>query len=176
MLSGMDFADQRALVDRADKLWTHTARQHHDVVVAIAEVHNRLRTLRLFVGRGDRAVEPTGSRCRHRRKEGPVEGQTDVSGGPEGDGRQQPVLIPHHLRQQGDKVQEALCVVGKLAVQPCINAVMPGSLFHIEDQLTHRRFFCDTGASYSILPHQSFAVASGPSLHGPAIRPIKCWG
>ncbi len=65
---------------------------------------------------------------------------------------------------------------GKLAVQPCINAVTPGSLFHIEDQLTHRRFLCDTGASYSILPHQSLAVASGPSLHCPAGRPIKCWG
>jgi hypothetical protein len=37
MLSGMDFADRRALADRADELWTHTARQHHDVVAAIAE-------------------------------------------------------------------------------------------------------------------------------------------
>jgi hypothetical protein len=73
-------------------------------------------------------------------------------------------------------VQEALCVVGKLDVQPCINAVTPGSLFHIEDQLTHRRFLCDTGASYSILPHQSSAAASGPPLHGPAGRPIKSWG
>ncbi len=26
MLSGMDFADRRALADRADQLWTHTAR------------------------------------------------------------------------------------------------------------------------------------------------------
>ncbi len=72
-------------------------------------------------------------------------------------------------------MQEAIRVVGKLAVQPCINAVMPGSLFHIEDQLTHRRFLCDTGAFYSILPYQFSAVASGPSLHGPAGRPIKCW-
>jgi hypothetical protein len=36
MLSGMDFADRRALADRADELWTHTARQHHDVVAAVA--------------------------------------------------------------------------------------------------------------------------------------------
>ncbi len=67
-------------------------------------------------------------------------------------------------------------MVGKLTVQPCINAVMPGSLFHIEDQLTHRRFLCDTGASYYVLPHQSTAVASGPSLHGPSGRPMKCCG
>jgi hypothetical protein len=37
MLSGMDFADRRALANRADELWTHTARQHHDVVAAVAD-------------------------------------------------------------------------------------------------------------------------------------------
>ncbi len=37
MLSGMNFADRRALADRADELWTHTARQHHNVVAAIAD-------------------------------------------------------------------------------------------------------------------------------------------
>ncbi|MFN9685584.1 MAG: hypothetical protein ACK583_10035, partial [Cyanobacteriota bacterium] len=37
MLSGMDFADRRALADRADELWTHTARQHHDVVAAVTD-------------------------------------------------------------------------------------------------------------------------------------------
>jgi hypothetical protein len=39
MLSRKDFDDQRALADRADELWTQadTARQHHDVVAAIAE-------------------------------------------------------------------------------------------------------------------------------------------
>jgi hypothetical protein len=37
MLSGMDFADRRALADRADELWTHTAKQHHDVVAAVAD-------------------------------------------------------------------------------------------------------------------------------------------
>ncbi len=58
--------------------------------------------------------------------------EEDVSGGPEG---------------------------GKLAVQPCINAVTPGSLFHIEDQSTHRRFLSDTAAVCFIL---------GPSQHGPA--------
>jgi hypothetical protein len=36
MLSGIDFVDRRALADRVDELWTHTARQHHDVVAAVA--------------------------------------------------------------------------------------------------------------------------------------------
>ncbi len=73
-------------------------------------------------------------------------------------------------------MQEALCLFGKLAVQPCLSTVTPGLLFHIEDQHTHQRFLWDTGLSYSILPHQSSAVASGPPLHGPVGRPIKCWG
>jgi hypothetical protein len=38
------------------------------------------------------------------------------------------------------------------------------------------RFLVDTGASFSILPHRSPAVASGPRLHGPAGQPIACWG
>jgi hypothetical protein len=91
-------------------------------------------------------------------------------GGAGSPGRGRTLLLPLPVRGQGGQVQEALRVVGKLAVQPCINAVTAGSLFHIEDQLTHRRFLCDTGASYSILPHQSLAVASGPPLHGPAGR------
>jgi hypothetical protein len=37
MLSGMDFADRRALADRAYELWTHAARQQHDVVAAVAD-------------------------------------------------------------------------------------------------------------------------------------------
>ncbi len=37
MLSGMDFVDRQALANRADELWTHTARQHHDVVAAVAD-------------------------------------------------------------------------------------------------------------------------------------------
>jgi hypothetical protein len=34
----------------------------------------------------------------------------------------------------------------------------------------------DTGASFSILPHQSHLPASGPKLEGPAGLPITCWG
>jgi hypothetical protein len=37
-------------------------------------------------------------------------------------------------------------------------------------------FLVDTGASFSILPHRSPAVASGPRLHGPAGQPTACWG
>jgi hypothetical protein len=50
----------------------------------------------------------------------------------------------------------------------CLNAVVPGQLVHIVDQLTGRRFLIDTGASYSIFPHRSTSPPSGPR--------IPCWG
>ncbi len=34
----------------------------------------------------------------------------------------------------------------------------------------------DTGASFSIFPHQSSAAPSGPTLFGPAGKLIPCWG
>jgi hypothetical protein len=66
--------------------------------------------------------------------------------------------------------------VGKLAVQGRLNAVGPGALVHIQDQLSKRRFLVDTGASFSIFPHHSSAPASGPVLSGPSGKTIPCWG
>ena len=65
---------------------------------------------------------------------------------------------------------------GKLTRPARLNAVAAGLLVHIMDQLTGRRFLVDTGASFSILPHQSSLPASGPKLEGPAGLPITCWG
>jgi hypothetical protein len=58
----------------------------------------------------------------------------------------------------------------------CLNTVAPGLLVHIVDQLTGRRFLVDTGASYSIVPHQSSSPPFGPSLTGPSGKGIPCWG
>ncbi len=66
--------------------------------------------------------------------------------------------------------------VGKLDHQGRLNAVVPGSLVHIVDQLSHRRFLVDTGASYSIFPHTSAATPSGPRLRWAAGQLIPCWG
>ena len=57
-----------------------------------------------------------------------------------------------------------------------VNAVAPGQLVYVTDQLSNRRFLVDTRAAYSILPHQSSALPSGPPLAGPNGRPIACWG
>jgi hypothetical protein len=66
--------------------------------------------------------------------------------------------------------------LGKLAARGRLNAVAPGPLVHIEDQLTKRHFLVDTGASFSIFPHHSSAAPSGPALLGPAGQTIPCWG
>ncbi len=66
--------------------------------------------------------------------------------------------------------------VGKLGRQGRLNAVAPGSLVHIVDQLSNRRFLVDTSASYSIFPHSSAATPSGPKLRGAAGQLIPCWG
>ncbi len=66
--------------------------------------------------------------------------------------------------------------VRKLSVQGRLNAVVPGALVHIQDQLTNRRYLVDTGASFSIFPHQSAARADGPVLTGPSGKTIPCWG
>ncbi len=91
-----------------DELWTHTARQDHDVAAAVAEEEQAAHVAAVR-GQSGRANRETAAAV-----------EEDVSGGPEG---------------------------GKLSVQQCINAVTPGSLFHIQGQHTHRRFLCDTGAA-----------------------------
>jgi hypothetical protein len=52
----------------------------------------------------------------------------------------------------------------------------PGTLVHILDKNTGRRFLVDTGASFSIFPHRSPSRPSGPCLTGPGGQAIPCWG
>jgi hypothetical protein len=67
-------------------------------------------------------------------------------------------------------------LVGKLGCQGRLNAVVPGSLVHLVDQLSNRHFLVDTGASFSIFPHQSSSPPSWLHLRGAASQPIPCWG
>ncbi len=57
-------------------------------------------------------------------------------------------------------------LLGKLGRLGRLNAVVPGSLVYLVDQLSNRRFLVDTSASYSIFPHQSSSPPSGPRLRG----------
>ncbi|MFN9909164.1 MAG: hypothetical protein ACK56F_24100, partial [bacterium] len=92
-----------------------------------------------------------------------------------GSHRVRPLLLPLDLCGQGDEVCGPLHV-GNLDRQGRLNAVVPGSLVHIVNQLSNRRFLVDTGASYSIFPHTSSAAPSGPKLRGAAGQLIPCWG
>jgi hypothetical protein len=73
-------------------------------------------------------------------------------------------------------LHQALQLVGKLELPGRLNAVAPGLLVYIYDQLTGRRFLVDTGAAFSILPHQSLKPAAGQGLVGPNGSVIRCWG
>jgi hypothetical protein len=66
--------------------------------------------------------------------------------------------------------------LGKLSVQGRLNAVIPSTLVHVTDQISGRRFLVDTGAAFSIFPHQSVDPPNGPLLSGPAGKNIPCWG
>jgi len=66
--------------------------------------------------------------------------------------------------------------LGKLSTRGLLNAVAPGKLVLIADQLSNRRFLVDTGAAYSIFPHFSSSSPHGPALAGPGGTPIPCWG
>jgi hypothetical protein len=64
---------------------------------------------------------------------------------------------------------------GQETEQPrAAQALLP--LIHMLDQNSDKRFLMDTGAKYSILPHQSSLLAKDPELFGPAGQDIPCWG
>jgi hypothetical protein len=66
--------------------------------------------------------------------------------------------------------------LGKLACRGLINAVSPGRLVHVINQLSNRHFLVDTGAAFSVFPHSSSSPPVGPALAGAAGQPILCWG
>jgi hypothetical protein len=57
-----------------------------------------------------------------------------------------------------------------------LNAVVPGTLVHMTDQVSGRCFLVDTGAAFLIFPHESTAIPDGPLLSGPAGKNVPCWG
>ena len=67
-------------------------------------------------------------------------------------------------------------MAGKLEAQGRLNAISPGRLLLVHDQHAGRRFLVDTGASFSIIPHQSPMPPTGPALAGPNGAAIACWG
>jgi hypothetical protein len=67
-------------------------------------------------------------------------------------------------------------LAGKLGHRGVVAAVCPGRLFFVTDSTSQRRYLVDTGSAFSIMPWQSSAPPSGPSLAGADGRRIPCWG
>ena len=89
---------------------------------------------------------------------------------------ERPLFLPLVLGRQGTQLCVPLWLAGKLGVRGLVNAIAPGQLVYVNDQLSNRRFLVDTGAAYSILPHQSSGQPTGPPLADPDGRPLACWG
>ncbi|MFO0000703.1 MAG: hypothetical protein ACK559_06215, partial [bacterium] len=54
--------------------------------------------------------------------------------------------------RRGHVLPSALQLAGKRRRRGQLNAVAPGELLHLTDELSGQRFLVDTGASYSIFP------------------------
>ncbi len=63
---------------------------------------------------------------------------------------------------------------GKLETPGSLNAITPGVLVHVVDQISDWRFLVDRGTAFSIIP--SSLPASGRGIVGPTGLTIKCWG
>jgi hypothetical protein len=86
------------------------------------------------------------------------------------------VLQTLAVQRRGHILHAALQLAGKRRRRGQLYAVAPGELLHLTDELSGRRFLVDTGASYSIFPHQSLQPVCVPVLKGPGGQTIACWG
>ena len=68
-------------------------------------------------------------------------------------GNHRHLLSPLSVRGQDAALQAPLPGGGKLTTPARLNAVAAGTLVHIIDQLTDRRYLVDTGASFSLVPY-----------------------
>jgi hypothetical protein len=86
------------------------------------------------------------------------------------------VLLPRQIRRAGQTLPGGVCLAGKLGHRGVVAAVRPGRLFFVTDSTSQRRYLVDTGSAFSIMPWQSSAPPSGPSLASADGRRIPCWG
>ena len=67
---------------------------------------------------------------------------------------------------------------GKRSGQGQLNAVAPGRLLHLTEQLSNRRFLVDTGAAFSVFPSKGPMLTAEPlpRLRAAGGQPIACFG
>jgi hypothetical protein len=91
-------------------------------------------------------------------------------------GRQRHLLLPHHVRRTGEKVQAWLSVgPGKRVGRRELNTLGSGMIF-LQDDDSKQQFIVDTGAVCSVLPHRANAQPASPQLSGADGRSIPTWG
>jgi hypothetical protein len=90
--------------------------------------------------------------------------------------RQRHLLLPHYIRQPGEKVQTRMPVgPGKRVGRRELN-ILGGGMIFLQDDESKQQFMADTGAVCSVLPHRSKTLPTGPQLFGADGRAIPCWG
>ena len=100
------------------------------------------------------------------------------------------VQVPQLLRCKGEQVCSPLQPIGKLNGPPSrpssadskVHAATAMSfptnagLLFLKDEISKLSFLVDTGATLSIVPHNSIVRPSGPILNGANGKPIPTWG
>jgi hypothetical protein len=154
VLGEQECGDIRTLAALADRLWASFKPQPHEVMAVQEPV-------------GDESSEPQVAAIQPKKKAGGNGGPGSNSGvlSHADQARVGSGLCFHHFvwGGQGQELRQALQLVGKLEILGRLNAVAPGLLVYINDQLTGWRFLVDTGVAFSILPHHSSDPATGQS-------------
>jgi predicted aspartyl protease len=89
-------------------------------------------------------------------------------------------------RQLVGSLPAAVAVEGRPRLHPTTKLPIPAvntihtfsaqsKLCFVRDRLSGKDFLVDTGATLSLLPHQSAAAATGPKLQSVKGQPIKTW-
>ena len=73
-------------------------------------------------------------------------------------------------------MQAPLFLAGNLAGWGVVGAIHPNSLVKAVDTISGASFLIDTGSTYSIIPHSSSSLATGPLLKSANGHKILCWG
>ncbi len=167
-----------ALVAQANQLWAHSTRQPHDAAVNAVleeEGHETIAAVshsHHFRGGG----RGRGGQSRPFRGRGGAGGRQPERSRQAGQADLRTLQVPLAVRRQGLQLPAPLLLAGKLESRGRLNTVIPGSLAHIVDQSSGRRFLIDTGASFSIMPYKSSLKPQGQRLAGPDGQSIPCWG
>ncbi len=172
LLARADHKDLKTLATQADELWALHNNTNGGGISAVQENPE-----------ADFVAAISGDR---RRGGGTARGKTRGGGGGRGGKR-----IPKLPEPEAGSwtLHQALAVrrlrlflggplqlAGKWWCRGKLNAVVPRDLLHLTSNISCRRFLVDTGASFSIFPHQSSDPGSSPALRSPSGEAIPSWG